>query len=452
MVCHHLSQHHLIWEIYFFATLTILNTVINCGFLSVKECDLCPRAVHVHIHMPSPESQALSSFIHSPLLAQLREDICQSSSSGTSEDKDACAERLLTACRTVLEAQAGPAARNAAIRSASHEESLVLAWLTLKRARAREYRLCDWEIERMAKIARETWALFELVRGIVDQSTLGFVVLTQDFNTFQRVREQAEEMIQAIAPRRLASLLKHPDSFHARLASFLAQRDLSTHEVEARARRVFNQVKNLDSQGVGRLLKKIPNKRLRTYPEHQLCEIAEQFVKWDPLIRFIQDAKLRQRTPWANVELADLLKQTAQDLKRGWSVAIEGYDTEDAVQDAILHVDDYVFEGAFNSWLFTTALNQLRQHWRARHSTEEITDSTFVSSPPTPVCDDYSERLQQFQERYLLVQSFFREPERVKAIWSAMLQYEGKVRGFLSNHVRNRKAQKTGFSEVPTDS
>jgi hypothetical protein len=253
-----------------------------------------------------------------------------------------------------------------------------------------------------------------------------------DPHAFSRIRNQAEAFEMAVAPRRLAALLLDPADLGARVAAFLEKLTLSDVDLERRARDVWSLVDGLASADLDRLLTKIPLSRLRTYTDRHLRTLAQQFMTWDPLLRFVEGRGLSgAEATAANAALADLLRRLASRLGRFWAGEMAGFDAEDAVQEAVMRTLEtaedpyrgYSYEGDLFGWLFHTAHNQLKARMRVREFPTLLGPSAHQEHAVASEVE-YAELLQQFQQRYLLVETFFRDPvrDRVKAIWKSMLR------------------------------
>jgi len=128
--------------------------------------------------------------------------------------------------------------------------------------------------------------------------------------------------------------------------------------------------------------------------------------------------------------LEGLIARVAAIVRNAWRSHMGDCDVDDAVQDSLLATlqslrdprHGYTYEADLLSWLVRAALDRLHAQWRERRRMEALPEwPREAPAPPDEL--EHVRRLQEWQERYLLVQFFFRSHvrERVKAIWEAIV-------------------------------
>jgi len=251
--------------------------------------------------------------------------------------------------------------------------------------------------------------------------------LLSDFpNVNSSAENIAREFKEAIAPRRTDKL----PNFQDRLTVFIKRRGLIDENICAHAEQLFAQVADMTPDKITRIMATIPVQRLRTYPDDQLRTVASKFVEWEPIVRFLGDKKRKKTGDIAN-KFAELYEKLRAKIKKYWPEGVADYGVDDAVHDAISSVhktSGYAYESDFLYWLVSVANNRLKEHWRKHKRLEQIGES-IPSTNKQESEAEYHEFFQQMQERYLLVETFFKgNRERVKEIWESMLLYEQEDR------------------------
>ena len=368
-----------------------------------------------------------------PLFARLEERAADESASPAAEAARALIDRLLAGCETAVDARQerdtcgdppSPAAGTAA-------RVLVTALLADERAARRGETLWDKDAQQIATRADRCWASLRLVEQLAATAGLALEHLVDHPETFAQFRHAADEFQEAIRPRRLASLVCRRQVFAARVSSFVAQRDILVETVERQATRTLEAVPGMTAAGARRLVAVFGGARLRTFPPAQLAQVGKNFVEWDPLVRFLVRWAAGERPARAEAAaLEGLIARVAAIVRNAWRSHMPDYDVDDAVQDSLLAAlqslrdprHGYTYEADLLSWLLRAALDRLRTRWRGRPPTWPLPERPLEAPAPTDELE-HVRRLQEWQERYLLVQSFFRSHvrERVKAIWEAIM-------------------------------
>lgn len=156
----------------------------------------------------------------------------------------------------------------------------------------------------------------------------------QEEKTESYINEVAEKFAESIKPKRLSTLMKHPKEFEARLDIFLKRLGLQDDEFEKHITDLLVNIKGMTPENLIRFVDKISVPKLRTYPDNQICDVAGQFVKWDPLIEFLCDSET-QKNPDSEQKWVDLRAKLEGTISKRWPKTIKGYSAEDAVQDTI---------------------------------------------------------------------------------------------------------------------
>lgn len=285
-------------------------------------------------------------------------------------------------------------------------------------------KLEDKHICQLVLIARRKLPRLTLIEKLLISQGIPFQEITYDSEKFSRIRKTAQTFEDAIAPRRLSSLIKNQHLFEDRVTAFVQNRSLTNDAMRQCVRVVLNTVRGMISADIEHFLNTIPLKRLRTYSAMSLQPVAKNFLIWSPIIACLKHHE--QQTNEIAQKIKKLFEKLKNYLKNFWSAVDESL-IEDAIQEVILHElesdEGYCYEANLVSWLFSAANNWLRRHYVAYQSESiENLDGENIQDLLDPKDEyEYCKLFRQWQERYLLVLTFFRSEEQVKEVWKEML-------------------------------
>lgn len=342
---------------------------------------------------------------------------------------------FLDACQTVLQAYAPLSPPSVEQPPARAERGRLLLLASLVRDEARRKHRRSWDVDEdvTSALAKASLSYLALVEEMARLQGMHLEEIARDRDRSCRIWRQAEAFQTAIAPRQLSALLLDREDLRGRVAAFVGNQMLPDADLEAHACAVWRQVDQLSSADIDRLLGRIPRSRLRTYSDRRLRAVAEKFVEWDPLLRLIEGQGPGGEPGAAgHARLAELLQGLTSRLHRLWPGEVGGFGADDAVQETMEIVLEtagdprrgYGYEGDLHAWLFRTAYNRLKI--RARKPDLPTPVERPIRSDEDVASElEYVELLEQFQQRYLLVETFFQAQvrDRVKAIWRFMILY-----------------------------
>jgi len=281
-----------------------------------------------------------------------------------------------------------------------------------------------------------------IAHATIDLSLLEVLALTQGCslvdlaerpNLFEGMTREMDGFRTAVGAGRIRTLLRDRQELSAQVTVFHNRLTWSAEEVETHVRETLSGVLG---DRIDAFLCEFGLERLRACPDAQLAERAESFVQWSPLVRYLSDRAKGVEFQDSTIEsrLGQLLDDLRKRLSRLWTSHDRTFDVADATSQAVLTTMDrlcsaksgYAYEGSLEQWLVSVALSALRNEFRRyarrhRKLEEEMTENLTDASEGEESAR-LSEEILRWRERYLVVETFFHDPVRAKAVWRHMIE------------------------------
>lgn len=232
----------------------------------------------------------------------------------------------------------------------------------------------------------------------------------------------------ALGKQRFDFLLNDVKKASDRFSVFLDKLSWPDSDVQAYSATFF---RRLGVTTVDDLMKHFEIVYLRTLRDDDIEQVAKNYSRWASLVsRFTTAKKVHPLT--SDQELEGFLAGVEVVLRKAWSPQEKVIGIDDAIQDALVKVlkkaHTYHYEGSFERWLITTALNYLRNTYQQNLRDMKIRNDPDLpqvnkSVPRVEECLEIRERLIVLRQRYLIVETTFRQNSQLKArsAWRSLL-------------------------------
>jgi len=260
----------------------------------------------------------------------------------------------------------------------------------------------------------------------------------------------ASEFLDAIKPKNYLNNFGYKQSeLNKRIETFIDNYNRNDGEIVKIVKDRYH--KKIDD--IDRFIDKISIKKIRTCYDKLLDTIVDNFIEYDGIILFLENTNPDPQllNDYQNL-IEPIYEKITRIMKRNYNKElIDNLSGEEFVSMAILKLIEtasdptkgYTYEGDLKGFIYVTAINLIKDKLHYMNigykKIQIIKTQIQNNSVPLNLTRPLFDFIQSMQERYLLIESFFKKDDqlKVKELWSFMLPIDPPLGNPTINDIVN---------------